>query len=165
VARSHSISLPQSRSMRMVVQRVLSASVQVGDEVVGEIGRGLCLLVGIAEGDGVADVDAVAAKVSQMRIFPDRQDRMNLSVLDIEGEVLVVSQFTLLADLRRGRRPSFDAAADPEEAELLIERLVTRFEELGIETAQGVFGAKMEVELINDGPVTVVLDVRQGAVA
>lgn len=149
--------------MRVVVQRVSSASVRVDGSVVGEIGRGLCLLVGVADGDTVADADAVAAKVSQLRIFPDSEDRMNLSLADIEGEALVVSQFTLLADLRKGRRPSFVAAANPRTAEPLIDRVVTRLEEMGINTAQGVFGAKMEVELTNEGPVTVIVDVRQGA--
>lgn len=151
--------------MRVVVQRVSTASVRVDEEVVGEIGRGLCLLVGVGEGDGTADVDAAVDKITHLRIFPDEEGRMNRSAIDVGGEVLVVSQFTLLADLRKGRRPSFIAAADPELANLLIDRFAARLEEVGLRTAKGVFGAKMEVELVNDGPVTIVLDVTQGSVA
>ena len=150
--------------MRIVAQRVSRASVGVDGAVVGEIGKGLLLLVGVGEGDGPADVDAAAAKVSELRIFPDDEDRMNRSVIDVGGEILVVSQFTLLGQVRKGRRPSFTAAAGPEHAMKLVEDLVARLRGAGIPTAEGRFGARMQVDLVNDGPVTIVIDVSEGRV-
>lgn len=144
------------------MQRVSRASVRVAEDVVGEIGKGLLLLVGVGEDDGPADAAVAAAKVSELRVFPDEEDRMNRSVTDVRGQVLVVSQFTLLGDVRRGRRPSFSAAAQPELAKTLIGELVSRLRAAGIETAEGRFGARMEVALVNDGPVTIILEVSQG---
>lgn len=130
----------------------------VGGDVVARIGPGLCLLVGIGEDDDDTAIDAAVAKITGLRVFSDHEGKMNLSVADVEGEVLVVSQFTLLGDTRRGRRPSFTAAASPETARPLIERMVTLLRSAGIPTSEGVFGARMEVELVNDGPVTLLLD-------
>lgn len=140
------------------------ASVTVDETVVGSIGDGLCLLVGVADGDDLADVAAAVDKIVGLRIFADEVGRMNRSLLDVGGAALVVSQFTLLGDVRRGRRPSFTGSARPELAEPLIDRMVEMFRERGVETASGVFGAKMSVRIENDGPVTLVIDVRQGAV-
>lgn len=150
--------------VRVVCQRVKSASVRVEDRVVAIIGPGLCLLVGIAEGDDAADVEACVDKIAGLRIFSDETGKMNLSVVEVGGELLVVSQFTLLGDVRKGRRPSFTRAADPLFAERLIDRMVMSFQARGISTSQGVFGAKMEVELVNDGPVTLILDVGNATV-
>ena len=145
-----------------MIQRVREASVKVGGEVVGAIGPGLCLLVGIGPDDGEPDVTTAVEKIVGLRIFADTAGKMNLSLADSGGEVLVVSQFTLLADVRRGRRPSFTAAAPPEKAEPLIETMISGFADRGVSTASGVFAAKMDVSLVNDGPVTLVLDVRGG---
>lgn len=150
--------------MRSVIQRVQRASVAVDGQTVGSIGPGLLLLLGVAAGDGPAEIEAMAHKVAHLRIFPDDSGRMNRSVADAGGGVLVVSQFTLLADVRRGRRPSFARAADPSEAEPLIDAFVDALAERGIPTATGEFGAMMEVDLINDGPVTIVIDVEDGSV-
>ena len=141
-----------------------SATVKVEDRVVAAIGQGLCLLVGVAEGDDAADVEACVDKIAGLRIFSDEMGKMNLSVVEVGAELLVVSQFTLLGDVRRGRRPSFTGAADPLLAEPLIDRMVMSFRARGISTSQGVFGAKMEVELVNDGPVTLILDVGNATV-
>jgi D-tyrosyl-tRNA(Tyr) deacylase len=130
----------------------------VEGEAVGAIGRGLAVLLGVARGDVVEDAERLARKTAEMRIFPDAAGRFNLSLLDIGGEALVVSQFTLLADTRRGRRPDFMAAAPPEEAEPLVERYVSALEEMGVPVATGRFGAHMLVEIHNDGPVTILLD-------
>ncbi len=143
----------------MVLQRVKRASVTVDGEVVSSIGAGMCLLVGVAQGDGDADVRAAVEKISPLRIFSDVMGKMNLSIRDVGGEILVVSQFTLLGDARRGRRPSFSEAADPEVAEPLLRLMVELFIEAGVPTKAGVFGASMEVDLVNDGPVTLVFDV------
>ena len=151
--------------MRVVLQRVSKASVTVDGAVVGSIGPGLCLLVGIAEGDGPSDVTAAVDKISGLRIFSDDDGKMNRSILDIGGEALVVSQFTLLGEVRKGRRPSFTGSAAPEVAEPLIDAMAEMLTERGVTTASGVFGAKMSVLIENDGPVTLVLDVRQGAVS
>jgi len=140
----------------VVVQRVAEARVRVDGEVVGEIGRGLCVLLGIARGD--ADVVRLAEKVARLRIFPDDDGRFDRSVLDVGGAVLVVSQFTLIADTARGNRPSFGAAAPPEDAEPLYEQFCAELESHGLRVARGMFGAKMAVELVNDGPVTIVID-------
>lgn len=150
--------------MRAVIQRVSRASVRVDGEVVAEIGAGLALLVAVEADDAMADVDALAAKVAGLRVFPDDKGRMGRSVVDIGGETLVVSQFTLMADLRRGRRPSFSNAASPSIAAPLIDALAERLAAHGVPSATGSFGAMMEVSLVNDGPVTFVIDVRSGSV-
>ena len=144
--------------MRVVLQRVSRAAVRVDGETVGEIGAGLLALVGVAAGDDEATTDRVAAKVAGLRIFSDAEGRFNESVAEIGGAVLVVSQFTLISDLRKGRRPSFTGAARPELAEPLVERFAQQLEAEGLAVARGVFGAMMEVELVNDGPFTVVID-------
>lgn len=128
------------------------------------IGPGLCLLVGVEPDDGTDEVGAAVDKIAGLRVFPDELGKMNLSIGDVEGEVLVVSQFTLLADVRKGRRPSFTRAAPPGLAKPVVEAMVNSFEGIGITTRTGVFGAMMEVDLVNDGPVTLVLDVSGGRV-
>lgn len=144
--------------MRLVVQRVTRAAVRVGAATVGEIGRGAVVLAGVAQGDTPGLVDRMADKLAGLRYFEDESGRTNLSLADAGGSFLVVSQFTLLADVRRGRRPGFTGAALPETAEPLVERFVTRLRGLGFEVATGRFGASMEVELVNDGSFTLVLD-------
>lgn len=144
--------------MRVVLQRVSRSSVRVDGELVGQIERGLLLLAGVATGDTADTVRAAAEKVAGLRIFSDDEGKMNRSVRDVGGSALVVSQFTLLGDARRGRRPSFTDAAAPEIAEPLIELFARELEGQGVPTATGVFGARMEVELVNDGPVTLVLE-------
>ena len=148
--------------MRCVVQRVSRARVTVSGEVVGEIGKGYMVLVGAEEGDASADVEYCAAKIANLRVFEDEEEKMNLSVSDVGGGVLLVSQFTLLADARHGRRPSFIRAARPEVAEPLFEQLVAKVAAHGISVATGRFRTHMEVELVNDGPVTILLDSRKG---
>lgn len=150
--------------MRAVVQRVSRAEVRVDGEVVGAIGRGVLLLVGVAGRDGVENGVVLAEKVLTMRVFPDTGGRMNRSLGEVDGSVLVVPQFTLAADLRRGRRPSFSDAADPEVATRLLDVLVEHLRSSGVQTETGRFGAKMDVELVNDGPVTFVIDVIDGAI-
>ena len=150
--------------MRAVVQRVSRASVTVGDRLVGSIERGLMVLLGVEHGDGPADVQYVAGKIRDLRVFEDPEDRsrhMHCSVLDVKGAVLVVSQFTLAGDCRRGRRPSFDAAAAPEVARPLYEDVVKALEASGLRVATGEFQAMMEVTLVNDGPVTLLVDSRK----
>ena len=148
--------------MRSVVQRVSEASVTIGGETVGRIGRGLLVLVGVEAGDSAADVEWLAGKIAQMRIFADTDGKMNLSVREIGGGVLVVSQFTLLADTRKGNRPSFVRAARPPEAVPLYEHFLAVVElQTGRPPARGVFAADMQVHLVNDGPVTIVCDSRQ----
>ena len=147
--------------MRAVVQRVKEASVTVAGEVEGRIGPGLLVLLGVAEGDAEADADSMAEKVSNLRIFADENGQMNRSLLDVSGEVLVVSQFTLLGDARRGRRPSYIDAAPPEEANRLYERFVAEVRRLGLRVETGVFRAMMDVALVNEGPVTLLLDSRK----
>jgi len=147
--------------MRAVVQRVRSASVVVDAQVVGRIGAGLLVFVGVADDDGPDDVRYVAGKILELRIFPDETGRMNRSVVETSGAVLVVSQFTLLGDGRKGRRPSFDHAAPPPLAEALYLDLVRALQQASITVATGVFRAHMDVELINDGPVTMLLDSRR----
>ncbi|MFH0792699.1 MAG: D-aminoacyl-tRNA deacylase [bacterium] len=144
--------------MRAVLQRVKRAQVTVGGEVVGRIERGLLVLAGVAQGDADADLDAMAAKIVNLRIFADENNKFNLSLLDVGGALLVVSQFTLFADCRKGRRPSFLGAAPPAEASALFDRFVAKLRALGAPVQTGVFQAMMEVELVNDGPVTIMLD-------
>ena len=145
--------------MRAVCQRVSEARVRVEGEVVGAIEAGLCVLLGIAAGDEPAAAARLAAKIARLRIFPDENGRFDRSLLDTGGAALVVSQFTLVADTAKGNRPSFSAAAPPEEAEPLYERLCAELAALGVDVSRGVFGGKMAVEIVNDGPVTVVIDV------
>ena len=144
--------------MRIVLQRVARASVEVGGEPVTAIQRGFLLLVGVGHGDGPAQAERLAEKISTLRIVADAEGKMNLALADVGGQVLVVSQFTLYADLRKGRRPSWTGAADPAEAEGLVEALALALEARGLVVGRGVFGADMKVELVNDGPVTLVLD-------
>lgn len=151
--------------MRVVLQRVSSASVLVGDEVVTSIGKGLCLLVGITQNDSVGDVESAVEKIATLRVFADTGGRMNLSVEDVGGEVLVISQFTVYGDVRRGRRPSFTRAAPPDVAAPLIDRMVTLFRARGLVVEDGVFGAHMNVHLVNDGPVTLAIEVSEGVVS
>ena len=147
--------------MRAVAQRVRSCTIRVGDERVGEMGQGLLALVGVARGDTPADAEQLASKLVHLRVFEDEQGRMNHSLLEAGGSLGIVSQFTLLGDCRRGRRPSYADAAPPEEAERLIELLLATARVLEVPLATGRFRAHMSVELTNDGPVTVLLDTRK----
>jgi D-tyrosyl-tRNA(Tyr) deacylase len=144
--------------MRAVVQRVSSASVAVDGEVVGSIERGFVVLLGVGGEDDATDITYLADKIANLRIFPDDDARMNLSLLDIGGTALVVSQFTLYGDCRRGRRPSFTEAAPPDRADALYEEFVAALSERDVPVETGVFRAMMDVELVNDGPVTILLD-------
>ena len=144
--------------MRAVIQRVKSASVTVEGEVVSEIRKGLLVFLGVAQEDTPADVDYMASKIANLRIFEDDEGRMNLSILDVGGEALVVSQFTLYGDCRKGRRPSFIHAARPEKADPLYQAFMDEISRLGVPVKAGIFQAMMDVELINDGPVTMMLD-------
>jgi len=144
--------------MKIVVQRVLRSSVSVKGEVVGEIGRGLMILFGAEKGDDDEAVNALADKVLTLRIFADDQGKMNRSCLDVNGGILVVSQFTLAGDCSRGRRPGFDNAAAPEEAERLYKNFINKLAESKLNIQEGQFGADMQVELVNDGPVTFILE-------
>ena len=150
--------------MRVVVQRVLHASVTVDGEVVGEIGLGFLCLVGVTHDDTIEDAEAIADKLAGLRVFRDDEGKMNRSLVDAGGAALVVSQFTLYGDVRRGRRPSFTEAAAPAVAEPLVERLAARLERSGVPVATGRFGAMMDVSLLNDGPVTLVVEASQGRV-
>ena len=147
--------------MRAVIQRVEKASVSVEGEIKGQIGAGFLVLIGVEEGDGDVDFKYIADKVPNLRVFEDEQGKMNRSLLDVGGEVLAVSQFTLLGDARGGRRPSFIAAARPDTADPMYERLVAEWRARGIRVETGVFGAHMKVSLVNDGPVTILLDSRR----
>jgi len=147
-----------SRAVRAVVQRVSEASVRVGGAVTGRIGQGLVVLLGVGQEDGERDAEYLADKVLHLRVFPDEEGQMNRSVRDVAGGVLVVSQFTLLGDVRRGRRPSYTAAAPPAEADRLYRHFVERLRPSGLEVATGVFRAMMDVSLVNQGPVTILLD-------
>ena len=144
--------------MRAVVQRVSRASVAVEGKITGEIGRGFLVLLGVAKSDTAADADYLAEKISGLRIFEDSGGKMNLALADVNGAVLAVSQFTLHGDVRRGKRPSFDSAAPPDQARKLYEYFVERVRALGLRCETGVFQAMMQVELVNDGPVTILLD-------
>ena len=144
--------------MKIVVQRVSQASVKIGREIVGEISKGLLLLVGIEENDEKEDAEWLAKKVLDLRIFSDEEGKMNRSVKDIYGEILCVSQFTLIADYKKGNRPSFINAAKPEKAVPLFEYFKGLIKSSGLKTESGIFGADMKVSLLNDGPVTIVMD-------
>ena len=144
--------------MRAVCQRVSQARVRVAGATVAEVGPGLCVLVGVGRGDAGEDAARLAGKVARLRVFPDAEGRFDRSLLDTAGAALVVSQFTLLAATAKGNRPSFAAAAPPEEAEPVYDRFCEELEALAVPVGRGVFGAQMELELVNDGPVTIVLD-------
>ena len=144
--------------MRSVIQRVSSATVEVDGQVVGRIGRGLLVYLGVGKGDSEQDAEFMAEKIANLRIFADDEGKMNRSVLDIAGQVLLVSNFTLQGDCRKGRRPGFDGAAEPAIAERLYDKTAQLIAEKGLKVAKGVFGANMQVTSINDGPVTFILD-------
>jgi D-tyrosyl-tRNA(Tyr) deacylase len=144
--------------MRALLQRVTQASVTVDEQIVGQIGQGLLILLGVGQGDSEAHIKTLVDKIVHLRIFADDEGKMNRSLLDIGGEALVVSQFTLYADTRRGRRPGFTNAAPPANAEPLVERFKVALTSHGVVVAGGIFGAHMQVALINDGPVTIWLD-------
>jgi len=144
--------------VRAVVQRVSSARVEVAGKIAGSVGKGLLVLLGVAQGDTDRQAEWLAEKIAGLRIFEDEAGKMNLSLLDVGGAALVVSQFTLLADCRRGRRPSFTDAAPPEEADRLYQVFVAKLRSAGLPVETGVFQAHMDVHLVNDGPVTLVLD-------
>lgn len=149
--------------MKVVIQRVSRASVKVKGKITGQIGQGFLLLVGVGDEDikkQKLKIKNLARKILQLRIFGDKDGKMNLSVLDIEGEILVVPQFTLYADCSKGNRPYFGQAAEPEIAKTLIEKFVDELKKSGLKVEKGVFGAKMEVELINDGPVTIIMEIK-----
>ena len=148
--------------MRCVIQRVTQGRVTVGGKTAGEIKTGFVVLVGVAEGDSEQDVSYCAGKIAGLRVFEDEQEKMNLSLSDVGGDVLLVSQFTLLGDARHGRRPSFSDAARPQEAETLFLRLKQALEQAGLRVETGIFRTHMEVSLVNDGPVTILLDSRKG---
>ncbi|MGB8952585.1 MAG: D-aminoacyl-tRNA deacylase [Candidatus Aminicenantales bacterium] len=148
--------------MIIVLQRVKKACVKVQDRAVGEIGRGICLLVGIEKGDTREDAEFLARKAAELRIFPDAEGKMNLSLADVQGEVLAVSQFTLAGSVKKGRRPSFDHAESPEKAVELFDYFIRIIREKGFRIETGVFQAMMDVHLVNDGPVTFILDSKRG---
>ncbi|WP_454048220.1 D-aminoacyl-tRNA deacylase [Chryseobacterium sp. Marseille-Q8038] len=144
--------------MKIVIQRVSEASVKVDGKIVGEIGKGLMLLVGVDENDEKTDADWLVQKALNLRIFGDEDDKLNLSVKDISGEILCISQFTLIADYKKGNRPSFIKAAKPDKAIPLFDYFKEEMAQSGLKTESGIFGADMKVSLINDGPVTIVMD-------
>ncbi len=148
--------------MRAIVQRVSRASVSVNGELVGKIGKGLVILLGVRNGDSENDAKFLADKCAHLRIFSDHESKFNLSCQDVRGEMLVVSQFTVYGDARKGRRPSFTDSAPPEIAEPLYQRFIANLQELGFPVAAGVFGAMMLVEIHNDGPVTLILESQGG---
>ena len=144
--------------MKVVIQRVSESHVKVDGKIVGEIGKGLMLLVGIDENDEKTDAEWLVQKILNLRIFGDEDDKLNLSVQDIKGEILCISQFTLIADYKKGNRPSFIKAAKPEKAIPLFDYFKEEISKSGLKTESGIFGADMKVSLINDGPVTIVMD-------
>jgi D-tyrosyl-tRNA(Tyr) deacylase len=143
--------------MKVVLQRVLSGKVVVSGETVGEIGQGIVVLVGFEKGDINSYIDKMVDKIVNLRIFEDAAGKMNLSVKDINGSLLIIPNFTLAADCRKGRRPSFQSSEDPERAEEMFKRFVEKCKELGVEVQTGIFGADMKVHIVNDGPVTFIL--------
>lgn len=144
--------------MRVVIQRVSEASVKVDNQIVGEIGKGLMLLIGVDENDETADADWLVKKILDVRVFSDEEGKMNHSVKDINGEILCISQFTLISDYKKGNRPSYIKAAKPDKAIPLFEYFKDEIKKSGLKTESGIFGADMKVSLINDGPVTLVFD-------
>lgn len=144
--------------MRAVIQRVKHSSVTVDDEIIGKIGEGLLIFVGVAPNDDESDIDYIFKKSLELRIFEDENGKMNLSVSDIGGEILLISQFTLFGDCRKGRRPSFASSCEPIKAEQMYNKLLEKMRQSGIKTECGSFGADMKIELLNDGPVTMLLD-------
>lgn len=144
--------------MRAVVQRVKKSSVTVDDKITGKIGHGLMVLIGVEDGDDEKDASYIAEKVTGLRIFEDEEGKMNRSVMDVKGDILAVSQFTLLGDVRKGKRPSFTKAAAPESANDLYRKVIGMIEEKGVHVEEGIFQAEMMVEIHNDGPVTILLD-------
>lgn len=144
--------------MKIVLQRVKKAAIKVNQQVIAQIGPGVCLLVGVEKGDSETVINYLARKVAELRIFPDQQGKMNLSLLDLNREVLVVSQFTLAASIKKGRRPSFDRAEKPERARQIYEKFIENLRAWGLKVQTGQFQALMEVDLINDGPVTFILE-------
>jgi D-tyrosyl-tRNA(Tyr) deacylase len=151
--------------MRIVLQRVKEAGVEVEGRFVGRIGRGFCLLIGVEKGDSEEEAEALAAKITELRVFPDSAGKMNLSLCEIGGEVLAVSQFTLAGSTKKGRRPSFDGAEESERAEALINHLAQSIRQRGFRVETGVFQENMDVHLINEGPVTFVLEARKPALS
>lgn len=151
------------QSMKAVLQRVTRAAVEVDGQVVGRIGAGLLVLLGVAKGDGERDLLYIVEKIQTLRIFADHEGKMNRALGDVGGALLLVSQFTLLGDTTKGRRPGFDLAAPPDEARALYEGTVNRLRAAGVLVETGIFGAHMQVELLNDGPVTFLLDSRRGS--
>lgn len=147
--------------MRAVIQRVAKSRVTVDGRTSGEIQRGLMILIGVEDGDTEKDAAYIASKTSGLRIFEDENDKMNLSVKDVDGDILAVSQFTLLGDVRKGKRPSFSSAARPEEAECLYQKVIKGLRQDGLHVEEGVFQAHMMVDILNDGPVTILLDSRK----
>lgn len=148
--------------MKAVIQRVTRASVSVEDKVIGEIQKGFLVLLGVAEGDTEAEMKLLSKKIHGLRVFTDENDKMNLSLSDVEGSVLVVSQFTLCADTSHGRRPSFISSAKPDVAEDLYQKFCSELRSLGVGKVEtGEFGADMQVELVNDGPVTIIMDTKE----
>lgn len=149
--------------MKIVLQRVKKASVEVESRVVGKIGRGICLLVGVERGDTKEDAEYLARKVVELRIFPDGEGKMNLSLADVGGEVLAISQFTLAGSTKKGRRPSFDGAEEPERAQRRFEEVVKLIRQMGFRVETGIFQAFMNVDLTNEGPVTFILESKKAS--
>ena len=144
--------------MIAVIQRVSSSSVTVENKVVGKIAQGLNILLGVKKGDEIEDITNLVNKIVNLRIFSDENGKMNLSLLDVKGEALIISQFTLAGNVRKGRRPSFDSSEKPHKAKAMYEKFVEEFDALGVHTQTGVFGAHMDVDIHNDGPVTFIID-------
>ncbi|TLP38484.1 D-aminoacyl-tRNA deacylase [Arcobacter arenosus] len=147
--------------MIAVIQRVSSSSVKVDDKIVGEINKGLNILLGVKKGDTSEDIKKLVNKIVNLRIFQDENDKMNLSLLDVDGEALIISQFTLSGNIKKGRRPSFDSSETPDVANKLYEEFVEEFKKAGINTQTGVFGAYMDVSIQNDGPVSFIIDSKE----
>ena len=145
--------------MRALIQRVTSASVKVDEEIVGKIGKGFLIFLGVYEEDTEEKIEKLTKKIVNLRIFNDENDKMNLSIKEVKGEILLISQFTLCADTRKGNRPSFVSAKNPKDANVIYEKTIESIRNEGIIVEKGIFGADMKVELLNDGPVTILLDV------